>query len=244
MENISTVHDTDKLTLTTLLTKKLKQIVRRGVFYTELIRISLAFPVPEMRFCPPASAWTTELMSKLCCCVQCLAAIIGGAVAGSAEERMRSRYGDNCLTSKKERAQIVWLRRFSCCSRWRWRDWIEFRFFACVGWFFVCHQHEKMFSRRSEDAVCDRVSGWRTQWKRSVFRVSTRKSGFCHNSIKSLLSIVALVDPREQMFLLPQNLCRDWMTRLASSHETQTRAAALVPSNNFFCLAADSIPIQ
>lgn len=42
------------------------------------------------------------------------------------------------------------------------------------------------------------------------------------------------VDPREQMFLLPQNLCRDWMTRLASSHETQTRAAALVPSNNFF----------
>lgn len=56
MENISTVHDTDKLTFTTLLTKKLKQIVRRGVFYTELIRISLAFPVPEMRFCPPASA--------------------------------------------------------------------------------------------------------------------------------------------------------------------------------------------
>lgn len=51
MESISTVHDTDKLTFTTtLLTKKLKQIVLRGVFYTELIRISLASRSPKCVF--------------------------------------------------------------------------------------------------------------------------------------------------------------------------------------------------
>lgn len=101
--------------------------------------------------------------------------------------------------------------------------WLRLKFFSC----FFCHQQKETLPRRSEDAMCD-VG----QSKRSAFRVSTRKSGYCHNSSNNF-SIVAFIGNR--------CFCRKLMSRLDDSVGINaTRAAAFLSRCGFDSDSIDS----